>query len=72
MLQLSIYCQYNLQSIAGACLTLYLIIYHPELMADPVSLIMTLFWFLTGLLNLGIIAVGAAYVNHMVSTVMIY
>ena len=50
------------------CLILYNIIWHPASLAEPVVALIHIFWAISGVILLGIISVGGALVNHVVST----
>ena len=57
---------------ATACVMLYNALYYPPMTADPFSVVTLMFWFAGSMFNLGVVAVGAAYVNHVVSTVVTF
>ena len=56
----------------GACVILYILLYYSSVTVDVFTTVSLIFWFLGMLLNLGIVSMGAAYVNHVVSNEAAY
>ena len=56
----------------AACVILYILLYYSSVTSDVFSTVSLVFWFLGILLNLGIVSMGAAYVNHVVSNEAVY
>ena len=52
------------------CLILYNIIWYPAILAEPVVALMNFFWAISGVIFLGIISVGGALVNDVVSRIV--